>query len=106
MSQPSPRTGEKISLIETDQVRLAPGVALRRDQVRDQWQLLAPERVLLLDDVSLAVVQQVKQPDTSIGTAIDQLAREFNAPRSEIAGDVVELLVDMLAKGFLVKVRS
>ena len=97
--------GDPITLTEADQVRLAPGVALREDRVRAQWQLLAPERVLMLDDISLAVVRQVKQPDTSIGAAIDQLAMEYGAPRGEIAGDVIELLVDMLAKGFLVKAR-
>lgn len=103
MTEPPRPVADRIILVEADQVRLAPGVALKQDRVRDQWQLLAPERVLLLDDISLAIVQLVRQSGMSIGTAIDRLAEDFNAPRQEIASDVIALLIDMLAKGFLVK---
>ncbi|ALJ35094.1 pyrroloquinoline quinone biosynthesis peptide chaperone PqqD [Azospirillum brasilense] len=89
---------------EEDRVRLAPGVMLRQDRVRGHWQLLGPERVLILDEVALEVVRAVTaQPPATVGTAITALAAQFDAPRDEIAADVLELLGDMIAKGFLTR---
>ncbi|QCO16134.1 PqqD family peptide modification chaperone [Azospirillum brasilense] len=94
---------------EEDRVRLAPGVMLRQDRVRGHWQLLGPERVLILDEVALEVVRavtarpQADQPPATVGTAIAALAAQFDAPREEIAADVLELLGDMITKGFLTR---
>ncbi|MFL7903450.1 pyrroloquinoline quinone biosynthesis peptide chaperone PqqD [Azospirillum argentinense] len=89
---------------EEDRVRLAPGVMLRQDRVRGHWQLLGPERVLILDEVALEVVRAVTaRPPAKVGTAIAALATQFDAPRDEIAADVLELLGDMIAKGFLTR---
>ena len=94
---------------EEDRVRLAPGVMLRQDRVRGHWQLLGPERVLILDEVALEVVRavttqaQTGQPPVTVGAAIATLAAQFDAPRDEIAADVLELLSDMIAKGFLTR---
>ncbi|QCO01238.1 PqqD family peptide modification chaperone [Azospirillum argentinense] len=94
---------------EEDRVRLAPGVMLRQDRVRGHWQLLGPERVLILDEVALEVVRavtaqsQTGQPPVTVGTAVGVLAAQFDAPRDEIAADVLELLGDMIAKGFLTR---
>ena len=98
----------EVSVGEDDQVRLAPGVMLRHDRVRDHWQLLGPERVLILDEVALEVVRATTsnatgQPPVTVGEAIDDLARQFDAPRAEIAADVREVLADMIAKGFLAR---
>lgn len=94
---------------EEDRVRLAPGVMLRQDRVRGHWQLLGPERVLILDEVALEVVRavtaqpQTDQPPVTVGMSIGALAAQFDAPRDEIAADVLELLGDMIAKGFLTR---
>ncbi|WP_353859147.1 PqqD family peptide modification chaperone [Azospirillum formosense] len=94
---------------EEDRVRLAPGVMLRQDRVRGHWQLLGPERVLILDEVALEVVRavtassQAGQPPVTVATAIGTLAAQFDASRDEIAADVLELLGDMIAKGFLTR---
>ncbi|WP_307833638.1 pyrroloquinoline quinone biosynthesis peptide chaperone PqqD [Azospirillum brasilense] len=89
---------------EEDRVRLAPGVMLRQDRVRGHWQLLGPERVLILDEVALEVVRAVTtKPPATVGTAIAALAAQFDAPREEIAADVLELLGDMITKGFLTR---
>ncbi|GAA4250472.1 pyrroloquinoline quinone biosynthesis peptide chaperone PqqD [Azospirillum formosense] len=89
---------------EEDRVRLAPGVMLRQDRVRGHWQLLGPERVLILDEVALEVVRTVTaQPPATVGAAIATLAAQFDAPREEIAADVLEVLGDMIAKGFLTR---
>lgn len=89
---------------EEDRVRLAPGVMLRQDRVRGHWQLLGPERVLILDEVALEVVRAVTaKPPVTVGAAVATLAAQFDAPRDEIAADVLELLGDMIAKGFLTR---
>ena len=92
-----------VSIGEDDRVRLAPGVMLRRDRVRDHWQLLGPERVLILDEVALEVVRATTDQPVTVGAAIDALAAQFDAPRAEIAADVLEVLADMIAKGFLTR---
>ncbi|OYD81744.1 PqqD family peptide modification chaperone [Azospirillum brasilense] len=94
---------------EEDRVRLAPGVMLRQDRVRGHWQLLGPERVLILDEVALEVVRAVitqppgAQSPVTVGAAIAALAAQFDAPREEIAADVLEVLGDMITKGFLTR---
>lgn len=97
-------TAPPTAIGEDDRVRLAPGVMLRHDRVRNHWQLLGPERVLILDEVALEVVRAAAgTTPVTVGEAIDALARQFDAPRGEIASDVLELLSDMIAKGFLAR---
>ncbi len=93
-------------IAETDRVRLAPGVMLRHDRLRGQWMLMAPERLLVLDEPALAVVRAVTAtragPEAgTVADAIDQLAAEYDAPRAEIATDALELLTDLRNTGYL-----
>ena len=88
-------------IAETDTLRLAPGVVLRQDKARGQWTLLGPERVLVLDELALEVVRACLQAGGTVGAGIDRLAGEFQAPRAEIAADVLELLQDMRERGFV-----
>ena len=88
---------------EDDRVRLAPGVMLRLDKVRNHWQLLGPERVLILDEVALDVVRAATSKPVTVREAIDDLARQFDAPREDIASDVLDVLTDMIARGFLTR---
>ncbi|MBP2291142.1 pyrroloquinoline quinone biosynthesis peptide chaperone PqqD [Azospirillum rugosum] len=94
---------QEVSVGEDDRVRLAPGVMLRQDRVRNHWQLLGPERVLVLDDIALEVVRATTGQPVTVREAIDALAAQFDAPRAEIAADVREVLADMIAKGFLTR---
>lgn len=89
------------TITEQDRVRLAPGVVLRHDRARDQWTLLAPERVLVLDEVALDVVRACTGDVASVGAGIDRLAAQFEAPRAEIAGDVLDLLHTLRDRGFI-----
>ncbi len=96
------------AVTEDDRVRLAPGVLLRHDRVRGHWQLLGPERVLILDEVALDIVRAATAagtgtPPATVGEAIDALCRQFDAPRTEIAADVLDALTDMVEKGFLIR---
>lgn len=80
--------------------RLAPGVRLHFDEIRQAWMLLAPERVLMLDETSLDIVQRCNGV-TPIETLIDDLAQAYSADRSEIDGDVRALLVGLIDKRVL-----
>lgn len=91
-----------MTIDEGDRVRLAPGVMLRHDRNRGEWMLMAPERVLTLDDTALAVLRVCTGPDApTVGGAIDALAADYDAPRAEIGADVLELLADLRLKGYI-----
>ena len=79
------------------------GVRLRFDKVRNVWTLLAPERVLMPDDIAVEILKRC-DGEASVAAIVDDLARAFAAPREEIAADVEELLQDLADKG-LVTVR-
>ncbi|WP_082109413.1 pyrroloquinoline quinone biosynthesis peptide chaperone PqqD [Azospirillum thiophilum] len=88
---------------ESDRLRLAPGVMLRNDRRRGQWMLMAPERLLVLDEMALAVVRAcVGQDVADLAAGIDRLTAEYDAPRAEVAADVLELLTDLRNKGYVV----
>lgn len=92
-----------VAVDEAARARLAPGVVLRQDKTRGYWTLQGPERVLVLDDNALAVVRAaIEAPGRTLADAIDALAAEFDAPRGELAGDVLELVADMRDRGFVV----
>lgn len=70
---------------------LLPGVRLHFDAVRDTHVLLAPERVLMLDQISHEILRRVD------GVANDEeivtdLAQTFDAPVDTVRGDVVAFL--------------
>ena len=66
-------------------------VTFRHDDVRGRWVILAPERLLLPDDTAIENLQRL-DGKRSVATIIDMLAVEFNAPRTDIALDVLEML--------------
>ena len=80
-----------------DVPRLPRGVKLRFDEVRGKHVLLAPERAFGLDDVAVAVVQLV-DGQRSVSEIIDALAQRYTEDREVVAGDVVAMLDDLLAK--------
>ncbi|MEE7567860.1 pyrroloquinoline quinone biosynthesis peptide chaperone PqqD, partial [Xanthomonas sp. Kuri4-3] len=62
----------------------------QHDRVRDQWVLLAPERVIELDETARQVVQRF-DGERSLAQIAQALAQEFDAPVAEIEADVIEL---------------
>lgn len=80
--------------------RLKPGVRLHYDRVRDRHVLLAPERVVALDETALAILQKVDgmTPLTAIAAA---LAAEYAADATEIAADAAALLGELALKGYV-----
>ncbi|HVM82441.1 MAG TPA: pyrroloquinoline quinone biosynthesis peptide chaperone PqqD [Candidatus Binatia bacterium] len=80
--------------------RLAPGVRLKFDETRQQWIVLAPERVLVPDETALEVLQRCDGA-TRLDALIDDLARSYDADRGEITTDVQELLNGLIEKRLL-----
>lgn len=68
-------------------------VILRRDDIRNRWVALAPERLVELDERSLDVLRLCDGTRT-----VDQLAQElaeaYDAPSEVIAEDVMAFLQD------------
>ena len=83
---------ERLIVIESSELTFERGVRLRFDEARSAWTLMAPEKVVVLDEIAHEVVSASLTDEVSVAQAIDALARKFQAPREEIAVDVVELL--------------
>jgi len=77
-----------------------PHVKFRLDRTRGRWVVLAPERLLLPDEISIEVLQLLDGA-RSVAAVVDALAAKFDAPRDDIAKDVTFLLQDLADKGTL-----
>ncbi|MBB5874931.1 pyrroloquinoline quinone biosynthesis peptide chaperone PqqD [Xanthomonas sp. 3498] len=84
----------------SSQPRLAAGVRLQHDRARAQWVLLAPERVIELDEIAHAIVSRC-DGNRSLATIAAELAAEFEADPDEVARDVCELAQQLHAKRLL-----
>lgn len=76
-------------------------VRLKHDKHRGAWVILAPERVLMPDEISVEILRRCDGAAT-VDAICAALAAEFNAPEDEIRKDVIEILQDLADKGFLV----
>jgi pyrroloquinoline quinone biosynthesis protein D len=85
---------------DTAKPRLAPHVRLTFDARRGYWALLAPERLLLPDEVAVEVLRRCTGR-ASMDEIVDDLAHEFEGDRDEIARDVECLVRDLCDKGVL-----
>ncbi len=77
--------------------RLPRGVRLKHDEVRGEWLLLAPERVVKANPVAVAVIEKCDGART-IDEIVDELAQAYRADRSLIERDVVKLIADLAMK--------
>ncbi|MFD1701832.1 pyrroloquinoline quinone biosynthesis peptide chaperone PqqD [Methylopila henanensis] len=80
--------------------KLPRGVRLRRDEVRNEWLLLAPERVLKPDAIAVAVLERCDGVKT-VAEIVDDLATAYAAPRETIETDVKAMLADLANKRVL-----
>ncbi len=78
--------------------RFGRGMRLREDTARDQWVVMGPERMFVPDEIALEVLRLVDGA-RSVDAIVDALAARFEAPREEIAADVLGMLEDLAAKG-------
>ncbi|MHC1479981.1 pyrroloquinoline quinone biosynthesis peptide chaperone PqqD [Frateuria aurantia] len=77
-----------------------PGVRLHYDKVRQQWVLLAPERVVELDPIAHAILERV-DAQRSLGEISEALAAEYDAPLEQVSQDIRELMADLHGKRLL-----
>ena len=77
--------------------RLPRGVRLKFDEPRDQWVVLAPERMFVLDAIAHEIVKRC-DGEVSVADIVDDLAGAFEAPREAILEDVVALLQGFVDK--------
>ena len=80
--------------------RFPAGVRLQHDRARDQWVLLAPERVVELDEIAHAVLARVDAA-SDVETIVQALAAEYGAEPAQVHGDVIELFATLLEKRML-----
>lgn len=80
--------------------RLKPGVRLHHDRVRSREVLLAPERVVELDDTAFAILSRV-DGETSLAGIAAALAAEYEADAGEIEADAAALIADLALKGYV-----
>ena len=79
---------------------LARGVKLRFDKARDAWVLLAPEKVLMPDQIAMEILKRCDGKAT-MAEIIEDLAVTFSADRDQVAGDVRAFLQGLADKGML-----
>ena len=79
---------------------LARGVKLRFDKARDTWVLLAPEKVLMPDQIAMQILKRCDGKAT-MAEIFEDLAVTFSADRDQVAGDVRAFLQDLADKGML-----
>lgn len=76
------------------------GVRTHYDRVRETDVLLGPERVLMLDQIGIAVLSRVNGTAT-VGAIAQDLSEAYDAPREMIQEDVIAYLTDLAEKRLL-----
>ncbi|SMX32328.1 pyrroloquinoline quinone biosynthesis peptide chaperone PqqD [Actibacterium lipolyticum] len=76
------------------------GVRLHFDKVRDDWVLLAPERAIRLDDIGLAILNEL-DGERSLSMIATSLAEKYGAPADQVATDCVEFLQSLVDRRFV-----
>ena len=91
---------ERIVITDASVPRLPRHVKFRFDEARQQWLLLAPERVLMPDEIAVEIIKLCDGAAT-VGAISDALAAKFEAPRDQVGGDVITMLQDLADKGVI-----
>ena len=87
-------------LTEATRPHLLRGVKLKNDEVRKSWVLLAPERYLRLNAISVDILQRC-DGEADLAKIVDDLAAKYGADRAVIDSDVRALLNGLLEKRML-----
>jgi pyrroloquinoline quinone biosynthesis protein D len=81
----------------TTQPRLPRGVRLKHDEMRGEWLLLAPERVVKPNPIALEILKRCDGVAT-LEEIVDGLAAQFSADRARVDADVRALLAELAGK--------
>lgn len=80
--------------------RLRRGVKLARDAARNTDILNAPERIVVLDDIAAEILKSCDGRNT-IAAIAAQLAAAHCEDEELVRTDIIELLTDLSAQGFV-----
>jgi pyrroloquinoline quinone biosynthesis protein D len=80
--------------------RLARGVRLIHNAAQGGWVLLAPERVFKPDAIAVEIVKRCTG-EATLTAIVDDLAKNYAAPRERILADVSNLLRGLAEKKLL-----
>ena len=75
-------------------------VKFKYNKPRDEWVILAPERLVKLDMVAVEILKLVDGKKSVKNISIE-LSQKFNAPEDVILKDVTEMLQNLSDKGFI-----
>jgi len=92
---------DDLKIDEAISLQLGRGVRLKHDAERGSWTLMAPERVIVLDEIAHQVIVEIIESDGHLAGVIDRLSQLFDAPRGEIATDVIDMLQPFVNKQLL-----
>jgi pyrroloquinoline quinone biosynthesis protein D len=74
--------------------RFPRGSRFRFDATRQAWVILAPERLLMPDDIGVEVLKLV-DGERTVAVIAEALASRFGAPRDEVLGDILSMLQEL-----------
>ena len=80
--------------------RLPRGIRLKHDDVRGEWLLLAPERVIKPNPVAVEILKRCTG-EATFAEIVDDLAKAFAADRALIEKDAAALIGDLAQKRLL-----
>jgi len=80
--------------------RFPRGTRLRFDATRQAWVLLAPEQVMMPDDIATEVLKLI-DGNRTVAAVAGILSTQFDAPHDEILGDILPMLQDLADDGML-----
>ncbi len=86
-----------VTLQDSDCPVILRGVRTHFDRVRNVWVLLAPERVLKLDDIGRAILDEI-DGTRSFGEITAILAEKYDAPPERISEDARTYLSGLIAR--------
>jgi pyrroloquinoline quinone biosynthesis protein D len=88
-------TARSRSVIDESSVpRFPRGTRFRFDATRQSWVILAPERLIMPDEIAVEVLKLVDAVRT-VADIAGELAGRFAAPRDEVLADVLSLLQEL-----------
>tara|TARA_X000000950_G_C13864972_1_gene640326 strand:- start:693 stop:980 length:288 start_codon:yes stop_codon:yes gene_type:complete len=75
-------------------------VKLRYNKPRDEWVILAPERLVKLDNIAVEILKLIDGM-RNVNEISKNLSEKFSAPEEVILKDVNNLLQTLADKGFI-----
>lgn len=89
-----------LKLRPQDRPYLPRGVRVQHDKVRNRTVLMAPEKVIELDEIGVAILNRINGA-ASLDQIIAELADTYNAPADQIAQDVQQFLQTLRSRLYL-----